>query len=90
MNWLQPTLKASSSGLLPFDQRMGCAHVCVFSDEEYRLLRQNLFERFATSTYVPAETPVVPVARPRPRGTGSTLEGKREKHVAIELQRTDS
>ncbi|KIK03326.1 hypothetical protein K443DRAFT_479296 [Laccaria amethystina LaAM-08-1] len=39
------------------------------SDDEYRLLRQNLFERFATSTAVPTENPVVPAARPRPNKT---------------------
>ncbi|KAG6831952.1 hypothetical protein H0H92_006553 [Tricholoma furcatifolium] len=41
----------------------------LLNDDEYRLLRQNLFERFATSATVPTETPVVPVSKPRPRGT---------------------
>ncbi|KAI0689710.1 hypothetical protein BC835DRAFT_1418329 [Cytidiella melzeri] len=31
-------------------------------DDEYRLLRQSLFERLAAGSTVPAETPVVPVA----------------------------
>ncbi|KAF8073670.1 hypothetical protein FPV67DRAFT_1478877 [Lyophyllum atratum] len=48
----------------------------LLNDDEYRLLRQNLFERFATSTTVPTEAPVVPVSRPRPFGTGATQEGK--------------
>jgi hypothetical protein len=48
------------------------------SDDEYRLLRQNLFERFANNTAVPTEVSVVPVSPSRPHGHGSTLEGKRE------------
>lgn len=44
------------------------------SDDEYRLLRQNLFERFASSAAVPIEAPMVPVAaaQPRPKKTGAT------------------
>lgn len=34
------------------------------SDDEYRLLRQNLFERFASGSAVPAEAPLVPMSRP--------------------------
>ncbi|KAF5382720.1 hypothetical protein D9615_002836 [Tricholomella constricta] len=48
----------------------------LLNDDEYRLLRQNLFERFATTTTVPTEAPVVPVARPRPRGASASQEGK--------------
>ncbi|TFK70376.1 hypothetical protein BDN72DRAFT_896505 [Pluteus cervinus] len=44
----------------------------LLNDDEYRLLRQNLFERFSTTTAVPTENPVVPVARTRPRPAGST------------------
>ncbi|KAJ7597668.1 hypothetical protein C8J56DRAFT_818345 [Mycena floridula] len=33
----------------------------LLSDDEYRVLRQNLFERFTGSSVVPAEAPVVPV-----------------------------
>jgi len=36
------------------------------SDDEYRLLRQNLFERFASASEVPSEIPIVPAVRPRP------------------------
>jgi hypothetical protein len=36
------------------------------SDDEYFLLRQNLFERFASGAVVPAEKPVVPVTRQTP------------------------
>ena len=32
------------------------------SDDEYRLLRQNLFERLASGSSVPTETPIVPVS----------------------------
>lgn len=33
----------------------------MLSDEEYRLLRQNIFERLASGTPLPAETPVIPL-----------------------------
>ncbi|OSX59777.1 hypothetical protein POSPLADRAFT_1040776 [Postia placenta MAD-698-R-SB12] len=33
----------------------------LLSDEEYRLLRQNLFERLTTGSSVPTETPLVPM-----------------------------
>lgn len=48
----------------------------LLNDDEYRLLRQNLFERFATSTAVPTENPVVPAARPRPNKTGASPDGQ--------------
>ena len=54
-------------------------NVCS-SDDEYRLLRQNLFERFATSTAVPTENPVVPAARPRPNKTGTSPDGQGRTH----------
>lgn len=34
------------------------------SDNEYRLLRQSLFERFASASTVPSESPVVKVVTP--------------------------
>jgi hypothetical protein len=34
----------------------------MLSDEEYRLLRQNIFERLASGTAVPTETPVIPLS----------------------------
>ncbi|KAF8158254.1 hypothetical protein B0H34DRAFT_708041 [Crassisporium funariophilum] len=49
----------------------------LLNDDEYRLLRQNLFERFASNAAVPTEAPVVPVtavARPRPKQGGPTPE----------------
>ncbi|TFK93061.1 hypothetical protein K466DRAFT_538573 [Polyporus arcularius HHB13444] len=36
----------------------------LLSDDEYRLLRQNLFERFASGSAVPTEASLVPMARP--------------------------
>ncbi|KAI0372256.1 hypothetical protein BV20DRAFT_964384 [Pilatotrama ljubarskyi] len=36
----------------------------LLSDDEYRLLRQNLFERFASGSAVPAEAPLVPMSKP--------------------------
>lgn len=38
--------------------------IVSISDEEYRLLRQNLFERFASGAVAPSEAPVVPVVHP--------------------------
>nr|GAT60356.1 predicted protein [Mycena chlorophos] len=34
----------------------------LLNDDEYRLLRQDLFERFTSTNVVPTETPVVPIA----------------------------
>ncbi|KAJ6620784.1 hypothetical protein B0H10DRAFT_2020610 [Mycena sp. CBHHK59/15] len=34
----------------------------LLNDDEYRLLRQDLFQRFASTTVVPTETPIVPLA----------------------------
>ncbi|KAI0754887.1 hypothetical protein C8Q80DRAFT_396076 [Daedaleopsis nitida] len=36
----------------------------LLSDDEYRLLRQNLFERFASGSAVPTEAPLVPMSKP--------------------------
>ncbi|KAI0917001.1 hypothetical protein AcW2_007250 [Taiwanofungus camphoratus] len=43
----------------------------LLSDEVYRLLRQNLFERFASSSGVPSETPLV-----RMSGVGLVADGR--------------
>ncbi|KAH9841498.1 uncharacterized protein C8Q71DRAFT_884495 [Rhodofomes roseus] len=34
----------------------------LLSDDEYRLLRQNLFERFASNSQIPTEAPLVPIS----------------------------
>ncbi|KAG6878092.1 hypothetical protein C0993_012419 [Termitomyces sp. T159_Od127] len=64
----------------------------LLNDDEYRLLRQNLFERFATSTTVPAEVPMVPISRPLPRGTISSQEGKPRpiSNFQVEVNRSSS
>ncbi|KAG5639202.1 hypothetical protein H0H81_005681 [Sphagnurus paluster] len=65
----------------------------LLNDDEYRLLRQNLFERFATSTTVPTEAPVVPVARPHPRGTGAPQEGQTSRphsNFEVDVNRSPS
>ncbi|KAG6900810.1 hypothetical protein C0993_000129 [Termitomyces sp. T159_Od127] len=36
----------------------------LLNDDEYRLLRQNLFEQHSTSTLVPVEAPIFPIAGP--------------------------
>ncbi|KAJ3556499.1 hypothetical protein NP233_g11963 [Leucocoprinus birnbaumii] len=41
----------------------------LLNDDEYRILRQNLFERFASASEVPSEAPIVPAARSRPNPT---------------------
>ncbi|PIL22629.1 hypothetical protein GSI_15320 [Ganoderma sinense ZZ0214-1] len=38
----------------------------LLSDDEYRLLRQNLFERLASGSTIPTEEPLVPMSRPPP------------------------
>ncbi|KAG6854674.1 hypothetical protein C0991_003322 [Blastosporella zonata] len=64
----------------------------LLNDDEYRLLRQNLFERFATSATVPTEAPVVPVSRSHPRGTTSAQEGKPRpmSNFQVEVNRSPS
>lgn len=49
------------------------------SDDEYRMLRQNLFERFSTNTDAPSEEPVVPVTpvRARPAKNGGTPDRRK-------------
>ncbi|KAF8630910.1 hypothetical protein AX17_005268 [Amanita inopinata Kibby_2008] len=49
----------------------------LLNDDEYRLLRQNLFERFSTTASVPSESPVIPVAKLRQRGNSTvSIEGR--------------
>ncbi|KAG6907855.1 hypothetical protein DXG01_007119 [Tephrocybe rancida] len=63
----------------------------LLNDDEYRLLRQNLFERFATSVTVPTEAPVVPVSRAQPRVT-APQEGKPRplSNFQVEVNRSPS
>jgi hypothetical protein len=48
------------------------------SDDEYRLLRQSLFDRFAGNAVVPQEEAIVPAARARPRNTSAASDSRRE------------
>ncbi|KAG2010119.1 hypothetical protein CC2G_012963 [Coprinopsis cinerea AmutBmut pab1-1] len=48
----------------------------LLNDDEYRLLRQSLFERFANASVVPQEEPIVPAARPRPRKSNVNPDGR--------------
>ncbi|KAJ8080828.1 hypothetical protein PM082_017663 [Marasmius tenuissimus] len=50
----------------------------LLNDDEYRALRQNLFERFTSNATVPTENPVVPATpqRRHPRGQMSASEGR--------------
>ncbi|KAG6903294.1 hypothetical protein C0995_000189 [Termitomyces sp. Mi166 len=64
----------------------------LLNDDEYRLLRQNLFERFATSTTVPTEAPVVPVSRPLSRRTIFSQQSKPRplSNFQVEVNRSPS
>ncbi|KAJ7134504.1 hypothetical protein C8R44DRAFT_427080 [Mycena epipterygia] len=61
----------------------------LLNDEEYRLLRQDLFQRFASTTAVPTETPVVPLASQRSRSTVrlSTATAPVDKRQSMESRR---
>ncbi|KAJ7505459.1 hypothetical protein B0H11DRAFT_2220895 [Mycena galericulata] len=68
----------------------------LLSDDEYRLLRQDLFQRFASTTVVPTEIPVVPLASQQARssvrlnGATTPLTDKRQsidsRRVSIATQ----
>ncbi|KIY65230.1 hypothetical protein CYLTODRAFT_424537 [Cylindrobasidium torrendii FP15055 ss-10] len=55
----------------------------LLSDDEYRMLRQNLFERFASSSTVPSEAPVVPVSIGRHAHQGS--ESSRNSNFIVDV-----
>ncbi|KAF8584713.1 hypothetical protein K439DRAFT_1660643 [Ramaria rubella] len=55
----------------------------LLDDEEYRLLRQNLFERFATSTDTPIESPVVPIS-----ATSEPREFYYKRRPSVDSQRS--
>lgn len=47
----------------------------IHSDDEYRILRQNLFERFSSNATIPIEAPLVPASpQARPRRVGQVAE----------------
>ena len=50
-----------------------------YSDDEYRLLRQNLFERFSSHSTTPSEVSVVPVTPVRPVPKNGVQTSERRK-----------
>ncbi|KAF8270795.1 hypothetical protein EI94DRAFT_701025 [Lactarius quietus] len=62
----------------------------LLDDDEYRLLRQNLFERLGNST-VPQENPVVPIAGPsRPRAPGTPQRKNSTRAPSVQSKGTSS
>ncbi|KAF8208760.1 hypothetical protein K438DRAFT_1812829 [Mycena galopus ATCC 62051] len=60
----------------------------LLNDEEYRLLRQDLFVRFSSTTTVPTEEPLVPLASPQNlksrssiRVNGATIPADKRKSI---------
>ncbi|KAF8318998.1 hypothetical protein DL93DRAFT_2225426 [Clavulina sp. PMI_390] len=60
----------------------------LLEDEEYRLLRQNLFERFGAASQVPTESPIVklsppdpPPANPRSRSSSNARHYASSQHA---------
>ncbi|KAK0487627.1 hypothetical protein IW261DRAFT_1448918 [Armillaria novae-zelandiae] len=70
------TRKATDSVTVTLAQRLNELAVAnsegLLNDDEYRMLRQSLFERFATSSTVPSEEAIVPVNRHQARGNESS------------------
>ncbi|KAK0201977.1 hypothetical protein DFS33DRAFT_1036925 [Desarmillaria ectypa] len=68
--------KATDSITVTLAQRLNELAVAnsegLLNDDEYRMLRQSLFERFASSSAVPSEEPVVPVNQHQARGSESS------------------
>ncbi|KAL0954523.1 hypothetical protein HGRIS_003490 [Hohenbuehelia grisea] len=55
----------------------------LLSDDEYRLLRQNLFERYATGASVPSESSVVPVAKHARGGSVSSATSTQQRPHSV-------
>ncbi|KAJ6584796.1 hypothetical protein B0H19DRAFT_396891 [Mycena capillaripes] len=58
----------------------------LLSDDDYRMLRQDLFQRFASTTPVPTEVPVVPLASPQKtrsaaRPNGATIPADKRQSI---------
>ncbi|KAF9267570.1 hypothetical protein L218DRAFT_696029 [Marasmius fiardii PR-910] len=67
----------------------------LLNDDEYRALRQNLFERFASSTAVPTETPVVPATPIRqhlrgPSDGRASTSSRPSSNFFVDVPRTPS
>ena len=73
---LSPTPQRTGDCQLRRSPKVRCRSLCpplqfvtnASSDDEYRLLRQNLFEQYSSNTVVPVESPIVPIARVRVNG----------------------
>ncbi|KAJ7043955.1 hypothetical protein C8F04DRAFT_1389384 [Mycena alexandri] len=63
----------------------------LLNDDEYRLLRQDLFQRFASTTTVPTEIPVVPLASQHKsksvRQNGAPIPTLTDKRQSIDSRR---
>jgi len=62
---------ANSEGLLKYALALWLpAHFVtnISSDDEYRLLRQNVFEQYSSNAVIPVESPIVPIVRVRIHG----------------------
>ncbi|KAK0244037.1 hypothetical protein EDD85DRAFT_806537 [Armillaria nabsnona] len=70
------TRKTTDSVTVTLAQRLNELAVAnsegLLNDDEYRMLRQSLFERFASNSAVPSEEPVVPVNRHQACGSESS------------------
>lgn len=71
---------ANADGLLRYVSSYGIfiVLILVYSEDEYRMLRQNLFERFSSVSNIPTENPIVPAMLPRLQPVG-TRRNKPEK-----------
>jgi len=62
---------ANSEGLLKYALALWLpVHLVtsISSDDEYRLLRQNVFEQYSSNAVIPVESPIVPIVRIRIHG----------------------
>ncbi|KIM40465.1 hypothetical protein M413DRAFT_445922 [Hebeloma cylindrosporum] len=49
----------------------------LLNDDEYRLLRQNVFEQYSSNAVIPVESPIVPIARVHVQGSSPTPNQRR-------------
>ncbi|KAJ7696022.1 hypothetical protein B0H17DRAFT_1054605 [Mycena rosella] len=59
----------------------------LLNDDEYRLLRQDLFQRFSSTTAVPTEIPLVPLASSRPAVHISAATAPPDKRKSVDSRR---
>ncbi|KAK7056646.1 hypothetical protein VNI00_002363 [Paramarasmius palmivorus] len=89
--------KQTDSATMTLAQRLNELAVAnaegLLNDDEYRMLRQNLFERFAGNAAVPTETPVVPASTRRHlRGPSeaASVSSRPSSNFIVDLPRTPS